>query len=124
MGHHADGWLQDWTGPAAVWQHPQRCPQSYHSGPAHLPRKPPATAPALRGPHVVLWLQGDFQDLGVAHNLLIAGGGNCFARDPVYLVEGMRLKDSLISCPNEDLKSQGLVLHVAVELRKEKKNSH
>lgn len=85
-------------------------------------RKPRPCA-ALRGSHVVFWLQRDLQDLGVAHNLLIAGGGNGLARDSVYLVEGMWLKDPLISRPNEDLKAQGLVLHVAMELREEKTKS-
>lgn len=105
-----------------LWQYPQRCPNPITQALLTFPGSP-TTAPALRGPHVVLWLQGDFQDLGVAHNFLIAGGGNGFACDPVYLVEGVRLKDSLIGCPNEDLKSQGLVLHVAMELRKEKKKT-
>ena len=35
----------------------------------------------------------------------------------MYLVEGMGLEDPLVGRPNEDLKAQGLVLHVAVELR-------
>lgn len=76
----------------------------------------------LRRPHVVFWLQRDLQDFGVAHNLLIAGGGDSFSRDPVHLVEGVGFKDPLISRPNEDLKPQGLVFHVAMELGGRKQN--
>lgn len=34
----------------------------------------------------------------------------------MHLVEGVGFKDPLVSCPNEDLQSQGLVFHVAMEL--------
>lgn len=62
------------------------------------------------------WLQRNLQDFGVAHDLLIAGGGDSFPRDPVHLIEGVGLKDPLVGRPDEDLKPQGLVFHVAMEL--------
>lgn len=34
----------------------------------------------------------------------------------MYLVEGVGFKNPLVGCPNEDLKPQGLVFHVAMEL--------
>lgn len=87
---------------------------------------PMKTAPpqCLRRPHVVFWLQRDLQDFGVAHNLLIAGGGDSFACDPVYLVEGVWFQDPLVSRPNKNLQPQWLVFHVAMELRGEKTESN
>lgn len=85
--------------------------------PLTSPRRPTALGPQpLRGPHVVFWLQRNLQDFGVAHDLLIAGGGDSFPRDPVHLIEGVGLKDPLVGRPDEDLKPQGLVFHVAMEL--------
>lgn len=99
--------------------------QSPATWPPSLPHedpRPSALGPQpLRGPHVVFWLQRNLQDFGVAHDLLIAGGGDSFPRDPVHLIEGVGLKDPLVGRPDEDLKPQGLVFHVAMELGGEKR---
>lgn len=53
--------------------------------------------------HVVLWLQGNLQDLGAVDDLLVAGGGDGLAGDAVHLVEGVGLENALIRRADEDL---------------------
>lgn len=84
-------------------------------------RRPPPRP--LRGTHVVFRLQRYLQDFGVAHDLLVAGGGDGFPRDPVHLVEGVGFQDPLVGRPDEDLKAEGLVFHVAVKLVGRRKQS-
>lgn len=64
--------------------------------------------------HVVLWLQGDFEDFGAVDNLLITGGCHCLASDAVDLIKGVGLEDALIGCTDEDLEAKRLLASVAV----------